>query len=101
MGKKPQLPEQFLLGRGDAHKSPLLARQPDLFSTPQVALGAALLAGVASDIYEDCAQAGERAVSIAERFEPDETGHRTALEYRKGYEQFYRALAPMRERVNS
>ena len=69
--------------------------------TETVALGAALLAGVASGVYEDCAQAAKRAVAVAERFEPDDAGRRTALEYRKGYEQFYRALAPMRERVNS
>jgi sugar (pentulose or hexulose) kinase len=68
-------------------------------TTETVSLGAALLAGVASGVYSDCAQAAAQAVSIANRFLPDEASHRKAAEYRRGYEQFYRALAPMRERA--
>ena len=65
-------------------------------TTETVALGAAMLAGVASGVYNDYVQAAEKTVSIAKKYEPDDARHRAAIEYRKGYERFYYALEPLR-----
>lgn len=71
------------------------------FSPDAVCQGAAMLAGIAGNIYKDAQDAVEQCIRTSEYFLPDENVRLAYQSSENLYHQIYRVLSPVRERWNS
>jgi xylulokinase len=62
-------------------------------------LGAAILAGIGTELFADEQDAFDRVAKKSETFEPDEKNHSFYRERFEFYSQLYPALAPIHHRL--